>query len=232
MSNTAYIYNELLTITGTLEKLINAVEDFPPYNYDGSNEQLTHDLNQAKRVIDGARRQISTASALAETTEPVNNWNVNEYMRAGGSLFQAQTDDLPFYYIDGAYTETIRNIIKKDIRPDEITYYIQDKDNNVIWEGFTATEGIAALKDIDPDGETFHLTGAKQTYYYNGVMVDFDDVVNRAVDFAITHTDDDTYGDVTAFITNCRKAAREFYAASISDRINGITDGELTIMLR
>lgn len=232
MSNTAFIYNELLQISGDLAKTITAVEDFPPYNYDGNNEQLAHDLNQAKKTIDNARRYIATASALTETTEPVNNWNVNEYMRAGGSLFDAQTDELQFYYMDGTYTERVRNIIKKDIHPDEITYFIHDENKNIVWEGFTATDAQAALKELEPYGDGFQIRSAKQTFYYNGLMVDFDDVLNRAVDYAITNTNDDIYGNVAEFIVICRKAARAFTAAEITERITGITDGPLTVKLR
>lgn len=231
MSNTAFIYNELLQISGDLEKTINTVEDFPPYNDDGNNEQLAYDLNQAKRAIDNARRTIAAASALGETTEPVNNWNINEYRRAGGSLFDTQADELQFYYFDGVYADRVSDIIKKEIRPDTITYYICDKNKNVVWEGLTASSAQAALKEMDRrDGLEIH--SAKQTYYYNGLLVDFDDVITRAVDFTITQTDDAIYGNVVQFVLNCRKAAQDFNDADITERIKGVEDGPITIKLR
>ena len=238
---TKTIYTALIETSAALDKAITLSEDFPPFYFDGNNAQLTADLEKAKLLIENARDQIATGSVLGETTEPVYEWNITQYSRNGGTLKDdIQPEDLQSHYYYGLYKDGLKRIIDRSIHPNQITYFIQ-ADNNVVWEGCnieTANSILNQYQNGDEQYDTendepveYTLTSAVMEVYHNGLLIDFDDLLNRAVDYAFTNEPDYIYGNVDKFLLRVRDMVKAFDDQDATDRIKGVHKNNITIRL-
>lgn len=241
-NSTTIIYDEIVKAEQNVQKALSVAEDFPPFYFDGYNEQLTHDLNDAQLTLSNARNFIVLGSAFNVTTEPDAEQNAKKHKQNNDALDDERAEDLNEIYYNGAYKEQLTHIAKKQIAPNRITYYIIDSDDNICWFGDNIDTAVATFRryknglieedDAEEDNDvTYILTSGKDNIYYNGLMIDFDEVIERFINFKMFNENDELYGDMNELLLNVRDTVREYRTLDIDERINGYKRGKITVRL-